>query len=71
MKDSIEGIDADIHGKNKIDSRYLSQMEEDAFSVLRNFVDLLCEFRQYFNFDWVQGDILLKMHKTIKSSCIF
>ena len=62
----MHGIEVDIHGRNKIAARYLRQIEEEAFTIIREFVDLLSEFRHYFNADLVGGDLLLKLHRSIK-----
>ena len=62
----MHGIEVDIRGRNKIAARYLRQLEEEAFTVVREFVDLLTEFRHYFNADLVGGDMLLNLHRRIK-----
>ena len=66
LQDDIEEINVDIHGINRIDAKYLRQLEETAFSVVSNFVSLLMEFREYFKFDLVKADILTDMHKAIQ-----
>ena len=62
----MHGIEVDIHGRNEIAIRYLRQIEEEAFTIIREFVDLLSEFRHNFNADLVGGDLLLKLHRSIK-----
>ena len=66
LQDDIEEINVDIHGTNRIDANYLRQLEETAFSVISNFVTLLMEFQEYFNFELVRADMLLHMHKAIQ-----
>ena len=34
LQDDIEEINVDIHGINRIDAKYLRQLEETAFSVV-------------------------------------
>ena len=62
----MHGIEVDIHGRNKIAARYLRQIEEEAFTIIREFVDLLSKFRHNFNADLLAGDLLLKLHRSIK-----